>query len=1062
MCHISSEKYTRGLACLLLLLLMTTGRLMAQYDAQPFTILDAEDRTLYDERGHAWDPEDGIWMPSTLALPERNGLEVYVTNEVCADSVVAWSKSNNPKHRELVSAFVTEYRQRGWMLHRHEGSYNLADVNVIAEDIYEQYPSVIDYWNEMKNDPRGRFAVALVLHPQEGGPFELVVLNEKVTKYDGDEALCPIYYKNRTVLSNVEKVQRRPHFRHNHGYSLSDGSWLTFNEYFHIEGPTSKRLIVDRIISTCGFESDLQVIKSVYHSSEDLQDYATSLLDYGAKGQQYTYRLDPFVFAGEDFQQQLTRRLRGDLLRDTLEHFRLATSHRMQALNDWTEYREVEPDTMAYFVPQALWKLLLRYKSFDSIRDRVRKASPWLPTFVSPRDSVTSYLAYTPTDLYHEFQAYVDSGHAMADRKAVSSEAELREGYVSRQNQMELYPMAYQSRRIRVEHHAAESPLSSGPLMLSPDAIDTLFSYRWQMPDPNRYYKLRHFTYLHDFTHADTTSNEECGCEREMPLQFLNLSAKTATFDCPPRRHLGTDELVTFKPRARGELSDAVYHLSLLFARNSSEIDLSLGNNKEQLDSLVQKAYDITHNLDSRIQQVSVLGVSSPEGGHNLNLLLSHARSNSIIAKLREMGGEELSRATFRITKDSIVPWLEVANLIEREMPDEHATAEHIRRSVAGVNPIAFKTQQERIGYSLQHLDPVIDKALESLREAQVTYSYKAVFEATEQMIVDRFRATDDYEHFPPDYYYWLLVSKLTTHDEKVAVAHALLRSHASEVRRFTTDKHPTNSYGLVLPMAANLLAEDSIRLGRYNPKLLAPFIDRELYMGNIPCYMQNDPETPVKFINLDVILHNQIITLCNIDTPEAMDEAYDLMDILNESPTTSSQFRDKYQPDQLSALLDSHSGRFLNDSRQRELLRQSSLRNLYVVNLADIYSKTNGRLDIIPSTDDCAYRLQQCADSLRVLQGLEPNNASTWYFTAVTNLWQAESCSGEYRDSYLDDAQAALFRLFCIDSEPSYINRLQGDSYVRHHYRTPSQRQLKRDVYLEAVERYITHTYYK
>ena len=95
----------------------------SQYDPLSFVIINAEDRTLVDDLGHNWDPENGVWMGSTLGLPERNDLDVFVTNEVCADSIVAWSKSNAPRHRDLVSAFVNEYRQRGWLLHRHRRRY---------------------------------------------------------------------------------------------------------------------------------------------------------------------------------------------------------------------------------------------------------------------------------------------------------------------------------------------------------------------------------------------------------------------------------------------------------------------------------------------------------------------------------------------------------------------------------------------------------------------------------------------------------------------------------------------------------------------------------------------------------------------------------------------------------------------------------------------------------------------------------------------------------------------------------------------------------------------------
>lgn len=1045
--------------CLFCLLFGFSSSVFAQFTSLPFTILDAEERNLTDELGHPWDPEDGVWMPSTLSLPVRNGLEVFVTHEACADSIVSWSKSNLQQHRDLVSAFVTEYRQRGWMLTLREGGYNLMDINPIAEDIYAQYHTVVDYWNDLSRDPRGRYAMALVLHPQEGGPFESIILSEKVTKYDGDEMFCPVYYKNRTVLSNVETVRRRNRFQRLHGSSSSDGGWLTFNEHFLIDGPSDRRLVIDRIISTCNFESDLKVVNTDFYSSDDRQAMAHRLLDHSAKGDVKLYPLRPFVFAGEDFQLQLSRRLRDRLLRDTLEHFRLDTRTQMNSLLNWVEYRQIEPDTITYLIPQPLWKMLLRYRSFDDLRNRLRVSAPWLPLSVAPEDTTRSYTASSPAALFHEFQAYVDSGHVIADRYPITSEKDLREGLITRQNQMDLYPLRNQSRRQRIEHNATDSLFRAPePIMLNGEPLDTMFIYRWQMPDPNRFYQLRHISYLHDFTHADTTIVDDCGCEREMPLQFLSVASRLATFDCPPRRHLGTTQTVSFKPRARGELTDATYHLSLTFARNSQELDLDLGDNRAQMDSLVSKAHQITHDLYSRIQQVGILGISSPEGARLLNLYLSRARSENIIQNLRSMGGDDLSRAHFRIIRDSIAPWSAVADLIDQEMPEHHATAEHVRRSIHGLPANAFKTMQENIGYSLQNLDPVIDAALTRLREVQVTYSYKAILEATEQMVIDRVRAARTLDNLPPDFYYWMLRSEKTTREEKMRVAEALLRSHSTEVRRYCTDYNPTNSYGLVLPMAAVLMAEDSIKANRYNREILAPFIDRTLYQGNVACYMQNDPETPVKFINLDVVLYNQILTLTNIGTPDALQEAYDLMDILNETPTLSEEFRKTYQPEQLEFLLDSQGGRFNYDSRHLEAMRKSNLRNLYVVNLAEIYKRSQGEIITLQSDAEAAFRLQQCADSLSVLQSrYEEEDPAVWYFTAVTHLWQAVSFGTLDKDEHCDLAVESLYRLFLLDEE--YISNLQGDSYVRKHYRDATAIRLHRDLYLEAVERYISHT---
>jgi len=263
-----------------------------------------------------------------------------------------------------------------------------------------------------------------------------------------------------------------------------------------------------------------------------------------------------------------------------------------------------------------------------------------------------------------------------------------------------------------------------------------------------------------------------------------------------------------------------------------------------------------------------------------------------------------------------------------------------------------------------------------------------------------------------------------------------------------------------VLPIAANFLALDSMRNGRYNPEILAPFINSDLFQGNFACYMQSDYDVPVKFINLDAILYNQIVTLYNVGTPEAIDQAYTLADILNETPTLSSQFREKYHPEQLEILLNSYMGRFLDDPDHLEMLRKSNLRNFYVANMADMYSKCDGVIDALQTAENCHELLQQCVDSLQELKLRFPGDPAALYFTAITRLWQAESIGGEDRDANFDLAIDALEQLFKIDVQPTYISRLQGDSYVRNFYRTPRSRKMKRDIFLEAVEQFISNTY--
>ena len=1042
---------------LVALLLWVGGVARAQYEALPMVILDADGKNLTDEVGRAWDPEDGVWMPSSHDLRDRTDLEVFVTNEVCADSIVAWSHEHTARNTRLIQGFVNEYRQRGWRLMRQGETYNLADVNAIAQDIYLRYGYLVDYWCRETGDTRGVYSVALVLHPMESSRFEMVVLNEKVTKYDGEEPYCPLYYKNRTVLENVNKVQRVITFRKKRNQAQSSGSWLTFDEHFNFRGPTDRRLVVERIVEACIFGEDYDRLDARLKGDAAAQQLNQQLMDHHGKALDTAYILEPMVFSGYRFQTTKQRQMRDDLMRDTMEYFRKRTQDIFDQMGSWIEYREVESDTTTYLVPRPLWKLLLRYPSFDSLRNELRQEAPELPLTVAENDTTVAYTISTRTELYHRFEEYIQRGHKMADKRAISSESELVDGYIRHINQMDIYPLRQDVQRVKIEHRQeGDTSRYRMPLKLVPYGKDTVLHFRWQMPDKNRFYQMRHVNYLQDFVHADTTHTEECDCERQMPLQFLSVSAHPADFDCPPRRHSGTDEVVTFRPRERGEVQDVSYQLSLSFDQNSTKIDLSRGNNQQQLDSLVAKAYEITHGeIENTIQRVAIVGVSSPEGHRIANRRISHGRSEAIIDKLRQFGGEDLRYARFDIVKDSVAPWSAVADLIDEIHPEFHSTAEHIREVVGDDNPENTAQQQKRLGYS-NGTDPIIAEALEKLRLAQVTYAYKALRETPSEKIFNFYFSGSDASRWPSYYFYVLLRSDRLTYEEKLELAQRLLTLKASDVRRYGRDMRPKDSFGLVLPYAANLLATEAISEGNYDSSILAPFINMQYYQGNVPCYMENDPDTPVKFINLDVVLYNQILMLSGIGTPEALEEAHELVDILDNTPTISNAFHNTYRPELLELLLNSQSGRFVLDDENAEMIRNTNVCNFYVVNMAQAYQAVDGEVIDLAANSEAIDLLQQCCDSLTSLQRQMNDQPAALYFTAITEAWGSEAGLFNNRDEHYDRAVMALSKLLAKEGEPPFVERLQGDSYVRGIYRDAKALREGMDLYLEAVEQYI------
>lgn len=1061
MLYTYSDMKGRGIIQIVcLLLLMAVGRVYAQYGSIPLVVLDASDRVMIGPNGLPWEPESGVWVAASESLPIANYVDVFVTHEVCADSIMRWRKENTPRSRELVSAFVNEYRQRGWMLKANsKGEYNLSDVNRVATEIYGQYGPLIDWWNEQTFDPRGQYAVAILLVPKVGGQMDMVTLNERITKYDGEDERCPIYYRNLAQLDNVEKVERMSVFHRRHRNAQSDGQWLTFEENFHIQGPSDNRLVVDRLVETCIFEEDYAIVKNDLKGNPKAEQMASKLMKHDSSEEYKTYRQEPMVIAGSVFMDDMMRRMQGDLSRDTLETYRQRTQE-LFATNrsqNGIYYEEEDADSIQFEIPRGLWKLLSGYCSFDDIRQEICNFDNRIPFVSDATDTVRSYIIATPVSTYRRMKRYVERGHAMADSIVLSSQNQMIEGYVRHISQLDIYPLTPETRRVRVEKEGIDECLStaSKPLMLRPESLDTIFLYRWQMPDEKYYYRMKHVSYLHDFIHADTTTSEECDCQRQIPLQFIRYSAQPAQFNCPPRRDATTDETVSFRPRERGEMQDATFKLALSFEHNKSLLDLNRDSNRVQMDRLVEKAFEITHaDEPGRIQQVTLIGVSSPEGRRDLNLQLSHRRSEALISMLKQMAGRDLSYATFNIVQDSIAPWRAVADRIDSIQPGEHLAAERIRLAIGEGDDADTYAQQLRIGYVNSQQDPIIGQALDGLRSVQVSYGYRALMETQASTIIQRYRRGDNPDLFPSYYFYVLFNTPLLTHAEKVTLAQRLLNHRQQDVVRFVRDSKPTNSYGLVLPMAANILACDSIQAGKWNTRILAPFIDADLEQGNLACYMRNDDETPVKFINLDVLLYNQIVMLCGEGSPESIAQAFRLYDILNYTPTVSLKFRNTYHPERLETLLNLHNRDWLQDHSKAEKVASTNLCNRYVVNLARIFEQTAGDVQSITPYSLSGELLQQCADSLSRLKDIYPSDAATLYFEAITDAWMAESINAEQQNELRDNAVEALANLMLMDER--YVASIQGDSYIRNLYRNAASRKKGRDLYLEAVEQYI------
>lgn len=387
------DLFYRPLMCLLLFVLMagTTW-------AQEICIYDAT--TPIDRKGkliNLVDTDNGVPMEHLgLDLPQLSGnVNVFVTFRRRGEAILRYV--NNNENREETRRFYNFYTTNSnFRLHPHaNGHYSYADALEIGERLREHFADEIRRWKAEDGlfDERQLMLIVVKEHMLEEG-FPLAIVERY--KAEGQKGACPLYYTNRIKLFNTEKRHvRQVNFEES---AIQVGNELQFPELLKISGPSNKRLVVDRVIEMCTFAEDYDRLITRQGSNSRGIRRLRELISHQELGAGGVYPISPFVYPGERFEKMLTRRMAGDVMRDTLMHFR-----------------------------------------------RRLAGSPWLTEEVRNDSNIV----------------------------------------------------------------------------------------RWRMPDVNRYYRLRHTYYMHDFQQVDTTS-EACVCARTNPLRFLALSTEPALPDCPP------------------------------------------------------------------------------------------------------------------------------------------------------------------------------------------------------------------------------------------------------------------------------------------------------------------------------------------------------------------------------------------------------------------------------------------------------------------------------------------------------------------------------------------------
>lgn len=607
-------------------------------------------------------------------------------------------------------------------------------------------------------------------------------------------------------------------------------------------------------------------------------------------------------------------------------------------------------------------------------------------------------------------------------------------------------------------------------LYLLPDTLklDQRVSYR--MPDINRYYHMKHITYMQDFAHVEGVENEECPCYRTSDLRFLSLAAQYARIDCPPTLP-GNEVVETYQPISPSKVFHAIQkEARLVFDKAKVTIDMKLENNRSELDSLKAITHDILADQEAHnhIDTIAVVAISSPEGvSWESNMDYSRRRAQSVNHWIQSnCVGTQTACA---VSQDSVATWLDVADIVESFGLSYVEEANRIREAVGNDDPRNTAAQQRRIGY-LAGSSPAIDRALQQLRKVQVNFIYKAQQEPTAESVMVSYRRGANREKFSAFYYYTLLMSDSLKYEEKLHLAREVvnrpylpgddyLRTHYADNEMI----QPEQWFDLIRPVAANLLAIESIRQREYDLNILAPYLSPDARI-NTTVFDINE-NRPFKYINADFAVYNQLAMLLGKGDEASLNEA-DVYLQMFANARVSEEFRNKYRPQDLIDLVMLYtSPNLLYDIELAERIKRTNIINYYVIELSQLHEKYLYQTGQIYS-QEIKDQIVSLLNRLPELSEVEEYEREKSYFEAVVCGRYAdfigvdEERAGasmeeaqELKDQYIDRAVDALVTLFQTDAD--MISFCQGNRYIRGIYRNPLYKSQGVDYYLEAVAKY-------
>lgn len=319
------------------------------------------------------------------------------------------------------------------------------------------------------------------------------------------------------------------------------------------------------------------------------------------------------------------------------------------------------------------------------------------------------------------------------------------------------------------------------------------------------------------------------------PLRFLEYNLSEYSLD-PDK----------YEERAKRELRTGVEDVSLSFVIGKAELDPSNPENDKELKRLNAKLLDIINGESSKLKELHISSVSSPDGSYASNSALASRRLEYAKKLIFSMLPRESMKRVYTYTENAsrVASWEEVAMLLEQDSLIQEAKA---IRDVIAAN-VGRHDAQSRAIKKLPEYDKVIKEYLPKLRTMKCEYVAEVFRALTPDEIMYRYEKDPDYRSGKKQfelYEYWNLFKMV----KDPAELEVLYKRAYDFSRELNAEKKPWI-------LAANNLAVSYLKRDTIDLSLLEPFIDRATKSCNVERTKGRVTET----VNVEEIVANQLV----------------------------------------------------------------------------------------------------------------------------------------------------------------------------------------------------------